>query len=406
MELNPTDQERIGYLLKQFAAGTCSRSELDELMSCIRNAEKDEPFHQALSDEWNTIAAGKPLLPVAWEQMFDEIITEAEPASKGALEYLPAAKRRSVSIIRWTAAAAVLLLLATVAALWWKNDRAVDPAKTALAVKDVAPGHEGAILTLANGSVVVLDSAANGNIATQANVNVSKQNGKLVYQNNAATPAAETMMNTLSTPRGRQYQLVLPDGTRAWLNAASSIKYPAAFSGKERHVVVTGEVYFEVAAKAGSPFIVNAGQQELTVLGTHFNINAYNNENVIRTTLLQGSVRIQSTDPAHDANSLLLTPGQQAVLNAAGLKKIDVEAEQSIAWTKGQFWFHHASVKEVMQQLERWYDIDVVYKSTIPVHDFGGKLERSLPLSGVLQFLEKSGIHYRLQERTLTIMPD
>ncbi|RXK85705.1 FecR family protein [Filimonas effusa] len=399
MELNPIDQERIGYLLKQYAAGNCARPELDELMSFIRNAGKDEPFHQALSDEWKAITIRTPLLPVAWEQMFDEIIT-TEPAS----EQLPDMKRRAVNIFRWTAAAAVLLLLATGAMLWIRNGELAAPAKTPVAVNDVAPGHEGAILTLANGSVVILDTAANGNIATQANVNVSKQNGQLVYHDNAATSAAETMMNTLATPRGRQYQLVLPDGTRAWLNAASSIQYPAAFSAKERRVAITGEVYFEVAAKAGSPFVVNAAQQELTVLGTHFNINAYNNENAIRTTLLQGSVRIQSQD--HNGNSLLLAPGQQSVLNATGLKMIDVEAEQFVAWTKGQFWFHHASVKEVMQQLERWYNIEVVYQGTIPAHDFGGKLERSLPLSGILQFLEKSGIHYKLQERTLTIMPD
>lgn len=405
MELTPIDQDRIRYLMAQYANSTCSRAELEELVNCVRSAEKEQILHQALHEEWNTVKVAQPLIPVNWNQMFEEIISSQEAATTASIHSLPVNNRRPFRLLRWSAAA-VIILLAAGAVLWFGNKDRIQPADKALVTHDVAPGREGAVLTLSNGAVLVLDSAANGTIASQANVNVSKQDGSLVYKNNDGGTAAETMMNTLATPRGRQYQLVLPDGTKAWLNAASSIKYPAAFNNKERRVFITGEVYLEVAANAGAPFIVNTDKQELTVLGTGFNINAYNNEHAVRTTLLQGSVRIRSLNPAHNQSGLVLSPGQQAILNADGLKKQDTEAEQAIAWTKGQFWFHHASVEEVMLQLERWYDIEVVYQSAIPRHDFGGKLERGLPLSAILQFLEKSGIKYKLEQRTLTIMPD
>lgn len=397
--MNPISPERVKYLAAQYANNTCTRSELNELVAYAGTEGAEEELQRVLQEHWDTLQPEAPLLPVDWEEMYERI-TATENSVVHFPSPIPIYKRR------WWAVAALLLLAA--GGTWlWMNSRPTDRGHDTLAVQLATPGHSGAVLTLADGTQVVLDSAANGNVAQQANVRVMKKNGQLIYEKEGEQAAAsdKPLLNTLSTPRGRHYQLVLPDGTIAWLNAASSIQYPAVFAGKDRRVAITGEVYFEVAARAEAPFIVTTPKQEIMVLGTGFNINAYTNEAVERTTLLSGRVKVTAQENSVVADSKVLQPGQQATFHTGGhLQVQEVQADQYIAWVKNLFWFNHATVPDVMRQLERWYDIEVTYEGTVPQHDFGGKLERSLPLADVLQLLEKSGVYCKVEGRRVTVL--
>lgn len=275
--------------------------------------------------------------------------------------------------------------------------------KPIAATTDIAPGSQGAVLTLADGRKVVLDSLGNGTISLQTGAEVRLKDGQLVYDPVTATEE-QMVYNSISTPKGRQFQLILPDGTKVWLNAASSLKYPTHFSGNERKVEIKGEAYFEVAKNAQKPFIVMLPQgAEVRVLGTHFNINAYDNEPVIKTTLLEGAVKISAIG---NRQSAMLKPGEQAVLTADSRFTIaGADVEKVMAWKNGVFNFEDATLQEVMHQLERWYDIEVVYETGIPKLEFVGKMGRDLSLNNVLRGLEINKVHCRLEGRKLIVQP-
>lgn len=301
-------------------------------------------------------------------------------------------------------AAAIVLLLGAGTYFWTIHQHSSQLASGNKPADLIAPGRNGAVLTLADGSNVVLDSMGNGVIANQQGVQVSLQNGQLAYGSTGSSPAAIDY-NIVSTPKGRQFRLVLPDGSKVWLNAASAIKYPTAFTGKERRVKLEGEAYFEVAKNAAMPFKVSAGDAtEVEVLGTSFNINSYKNEDAIRTTLLEGSVRLNAY-----RLSQTLKPGQQAAVTPA-TQQLEVipnaDADKVMAWKNGLFNFEDASLQEVMRQLERWYDIEVVYTKDIPAIRFGGEINKQNRLQDVLQILEKSNVHFRLEQgRKLVVIP-
>lgn len=309
-------------------------------------------------------------------------------------------------LYRYVAAAAVFLIVAGLAVYFLINK----PGKPQTIVHnrqpvpaDVLPGHDGAILKLANGKQLLLDSLGNGIIATQGNTNIKIQNGQVVYD--VMQAGKEMLYNTMTTPRGRQFQLLLPDGSNVWLNAASSITYPAAFIGNERRVTVTGEVYFEVATlrlHSGQkmPFIVKTATQEVEVLGTHFNINAYEDEPVVRTTLLEGAVIVKSDVAAQ--NSVILKPGEQAIV--AGHSPLTIhhspDIEEVMAWKNGRFEFNGNSIQSVMRQLSRWYNVDVVYEGTLPEANFVGAITRQEKLSQVLKMLELTNvIQFKIQKK-------
>jgi len=303
-------------------------------------------------------------------------------------------------------AAAILLLVGMGAYLYTtltKNHAAVatTPLKPDIVKNDVLPGRQGAILTLSDGKRVVLDSLGNGIVADQAGTQVLLENGNLTYN---ASKAGEVRFNTMSTPKGRQFLLLLPDGTKVWLNAASSITYPTAFIGRERNVKITGEAYFEVAKNPKQPFKVKINDvAEIDVLGTHFNVNAYTNEASIKTTLLEGSVRINASQRLQT-----LVPGQQAQIKQDGnITTTDaVDIAQIVAWKDGVFNFDGASLKEVMNQLVRWYDIDVVYEKNVPDIGFFGKISRKATLSSVLKGLADAKVNFRIEEgRRLIVTP-
>lgn len=284
---------------------------------------------------------------------------------------------------------------------------------------DALPGSNKATLTLADGTVVDLDNAANGTIATEGKTVVKKrEDGKLEYSESHSplTTDNSPSYNVLSTPKGGQYFLELPDGSKVWLNAASSIRYPTAFNSKERLVELTGEAYFDIMKNPNIPFRVHftssskdGGDREgvIEVMGTQFNVNAYNDESTIRTTLLEGKVKIASSDK----NTAILLPGQQAQIKntSVGNGHIrvvdDVDTEEAIAWKNGLFYFDNVDIQAIMRQLARWYKVQVFFKGKIPARRFAGQVSRSSNLSQVLKILELSKIHFTIEGDVVTVLP-
>lgn len=268
---------------------------------------------------------------------------------------------------------------------------------------DILPGGNKAVLTLSNRSDINLESVSNGTIISEDDTKISKlSDGQLVYNSLNEKPA-QVFYNTLRTPRGGQYQLLLSDGTKVWLNSAASIRFPVSFTGNTRKVEVSGEAYFEVAKNPSMPFKVDVdGKNEIEVLGTHFNINSYEDGGSIKTTLLEGIVKVTSLKTGE---SKLITPGQQAQLNTEGQIKINkADPDKVMAWKNGYFNVDGADTKTVMQLLSRWYDVDVVYEGAIPQREWGGDIEKNLKLSQMLKILEKNELHFRLEGRKLVLL--
>lgn len=274
-------------------------------------------------------------------------------------------------------------------------------------VQKLVPGGNKALLTLADNTTIVLDSATNGIISIQGNSKVEKlANGLLAYTINGKliTEKDQAFYNTVSTPRGGQFQVTLSDGTKVWLNAASSIRFPVVFTGAERRVEVTGETYFEVAKNETMPFKVKAGTSEVEVLGTHFNINAYDDEALIKTTLLEGKVKVSA---AGDPSYRFLSPGQQSGISKQG--KITVldhaDTEEAVAWKNGRFQFKSADLQTILRQLSRWYDADIEYRGRANLH-FTGQLTRNAQVSGILEKLEMTGeVHFTIENKKIIVSP-
>lgn len=316
---------------------------------------------------------------------------------------------RIVPMRRWAiATAACVLLAATTIILWQRNSSGTDKPLVATelqpAERDVAPGVNKAVLTLANGQQVLLDDAIAGHVAAQGNTRVIKlKPGMLAYEAGTASGTA-MQFNTITTPRAGQYIVQLPDGSIAWLNAASSIRFPVLFSGKERVVETTGEVYFEVAANAQKPFKVKTAGQEVLVLGTKFNIDAHFDEDdhKISTTLLQGSVRVALNG---DVTQKLI-PGQQARVSNQAIELVkNANLSEVMAWKEGVFRFNETTIDVIMKQIARWYDVDVVFKNNAKTSaHFIGTIQRNVPLSQVLQLLELTGtIHFTVRGKTVVV---
>lgn len=274
-------------------------------------------------------------------------------------------------------------------------------------INDIPPGTEQAILTLANGKKIVLDAAVNGKIAEQAGISITKTaDGQLVYELTESTKenggSAADDFNTIATPRGGQYQLNLPDGSRVWLNAASSLKYPIRFGEKNRKVELQGEGYFEVSKDPSRPFSVKSGTQELEVLGTHFNINSYSDDPARKTTLMEGSVRISSKLWKQPK---VLLPGQQAVASNDGVKVIQVNPEEVLDWKNGNFVFQDEPLESIMRKVARWYDVEVSYQAAPADLTFTGVVSRAKNISAVLNALDKTGkVHFKVEGKKVTVL--
>jgi transmembrane sensor len=320
------------------------------------------------------------------------------------LSYWQARRRaRIVRMSGWSVAAS-LLIGVIVTDVIHKTGPAASPAMVAKrAGVSVLPGRNTATVTLANGQQISLDSAGKGQLAIEGNTRLIKAgSGSLSYIAAKGSNPARESYNILTTPRAAQYQLTLPDGSRVWLNNVSSLRYPTSFQGMERTVELTGEAYFEIARDAVRPFIVKVRDEAVEVLGTSFNIMAYPEEGGTQTTLLTGAVRVKTSETV-----VQLKPDEQSQVNAAGGLKIlkGVPSEDIVSWKNGFFSFGRASFANMMRQLARWYDVEVIYQGKAPDMEFGGKLDRSLPLNELLKFLDKNQIHFRLEGRKLIVLP-
>jgi transmembrane sensor len=311
---------------------------------------------------------------------------------------------------RWMAAAAVLLIVLFAGLFFTNIEKPKQQVVTGIAKtkqQQIVPGSNKAYLTLANGTNIILDDAKNGEIAAKTGIKVSKTaNGVLVYHFTKTSPeavaSAAPEFNTITTPRGGQYKVELIDGTKIWLNAASSIRFPQAFTGVDRQVELTGEAYFEVAKNKEKPFIVKANGTQVQVLGTHFNVNAYSDNNNITTTLLEGSVRMSNANSA-----VMLVPGQQGAAdgNGSAIKVSKADTEENMAWINGFFVFHDESIVSVMKQVSRWYDVDVEYRDNVQQNEFGGTISRYKNINELLNNMQLTRtIHYKIEGRRVIIM--
>jgi Fe2+-dicitrate sensor, membrane component len=382
---NKDQQKRYDELAQKLLDGAISESELHEYLDWL-NGDDEGPLNIPAH-----IAENR-------EQLKQRIYSAVQPA----IEHTAAVRKW----YRYAAAAAILLMITGALGYFFvhsKNTMQTVASIDQPLANDALPGTTGAILTLANGQQLVLDSLGNGVIATQGKTHIAIQNGQLVY--NALQAHGETMYNTMTTPKGRHYQLVLPDGSKVWLNAASSITFPTAFTGNNRQVKMTGEAYFEVAANRKKPFIVDVdGKANVQVLGTHFNINSYGDDDNIRTTLLEGKVKMSEANNLH--NHVVLKPGEQAAFTAGGKKmavQSGVDLEQVMAWKNGYFQFNETKLELVLKQLERWYNIDVVFEGNIPQETYMGELPANAPLSQILRVLEKTQVHFRIEGKRLIV---
>ena len=314
-------------------------------------------------------------------------------------------RRRVISFRRIAVAASILGILVLSGFLLFNRSGETSFVKGKVNNKrfknDVSPGGNKAVLTLADGSTIVLDEAQNGELAQQGNSKIIKLDGKLSYDPVNKNPK-EVVYNTISTPNGGQYQLELADGSLVWLNATSSIRFPTTFIGKERRIEITGEAYFEIAKNREMPFIVAVNGAEVQVLGTHFNINAYNDEDNVKTTLLEGSVKFVSGD-----NSNILKPGQQFQLAKNGAFNVanDVNVDEVVAWKNGLFAFENATIERVMRQFSRWYDVEIEYRGKTD-DLFIAEMRRNIKLSDALKALELTGkVKFDIEGKKIIVMP-
>jgi ferric-dicitrate binding protein FerR (iron transport regulator) len=410
-------RERLDYLFHQYMNGQASQAEQVELQEWLAEVKEDAPLREYLAARWQDWQAETPEKQPDWDLMLQQIVST------------PVQRRKRFLWKQLAAACVLLFLLGGVIFYYYNGHHFGNTISSAAAVKnDVPPGTTKAVLTLADGSKILLDSAVNGRVAEQGNTQVVKQaNGQISYRNTSSNSSLpnSSLYNTLTTGRGEQSPPVtLSDGTKVWLNAASSIRFPVAFTGGLRTVEITGEAYFEVAhlSLAGggkatlfpgrdnihsSPFIVkintpSGGGGEVQVLGTHFNIMAYPDEKTVNTTLLEGAVVFRQGN-----TSKKLVPGEQAVLekDKAAITVSPTDVEIAVAWKNGLFRFDRSDIQTIMRQISRWYNVNISYAGAVPNRSFYGGIDRNLPLSSILKVLEKNNIRFRVEGNNIMVLP-
>jgi hypothetical protein len=387
------EKTAIEHLIKGYINDSLTAGEQQVFFGEVIKEENKALFQEIAGAVLDDHPELEPFDEKLWT-IFDEVVKLDMPVKRVRQKF------------RWLVAAALIALLGIPVFLLVKNSNPKKESVTAAAA-DIQPGKEGAILTLSNGKQIVLDSLKDEVISTETGANIFVKEGRLTYSPSNGT-TGEVVYNTVSTPKGRQFHIILPDGTAVWLNSASSISYPIIFAGNQRDLEITGEAYFEVTANNKKPFRVTAKNKiKVEVLGTHFNINAYDNEPDIQTTLLTGKVRVTTVNG--DSASLVLMPGQQAQITVKKPGEVQLvshpDLEEVMAWRNGVFHFDGLGLPEIMRQIERWYDIEVIYENGIPGIQFEGEMSKELPLSGLLLMLKKSGMHFTMVERKLIVQP-
>lgn len=391
-------ESRLEYLLDKFMQSSCTGTEEEELMSLLSNSENKDQVKLLIAKVVESTEADMEMLETSASSILQSIL-ERGRAPEIRLEET----RRSIPM--WTKVAAAVLILFIAGAMYWQNDRKNEmPRQTmevaAKASEPVVPGGNHALLKLANGKIIVLDKIGDGTI-TYGDIQIRKTNGVLDFTVASAEEDAPITYNILSTPRGGQYQCLLPDGTQAWLNAESTLRFPSSFKGAAtREVEMTGEIYFEVKSDKQKPFLTKVGTMSVQVLGTHFNLNAYKEEQTIKTSLLEGSIKVNS-----GGVSQLLKPGQQGIVNVRNgeMKITNPDMVEVVAWKNGLFHFDGADIYTIMGQIGRWYDVEVEFSGEMEPRIFAGKISRNAELEEVLKILELSNVKFTLTGRKIIV---
>lgn len=398
---------RISHLISKHLNDELNDRDKQELDEWVQQSEDHQRFFRQFTDEEAfaaTLEEYETGKGIVLSKIKEAIRFNDQPQTKrGVIWWL---NRRRLT------AAAASIIIAGGALMWWNiNKKEKSVAKTAIAqaTPNRQPASEGAVLKLADGKEIILDNTQNGAVAIQGNTRVTKQGGLLSYNNNEA--GNTVLYNTLSTPKGKIYKLLLPDGSLVWLNAASSIRFPTAFTNGERNVEITGEVYFEVTKNPNKPFRVYFSSPQtggegregaVEVLGTHFNINAYANEDAVRTTLLEGSVKVSAIS---NRQSAILQPGEQVSMSQSShlSQPIPVQTKKVMGWKDGYFSLDDLSLEALMREVERWYDVEVEYENGVPAKAFFGKVNRDLSLFDFMEGLKDWGVRFRLEGRKVII---
>jgi len=399
---------RLASLYQRYIEDTCTNEEREEFLSLVAENQENNDIKSLMDDTWDKIRTDGLLFPHADNMLQNILASHQKPIVK------------KISWYRYTATAAAVFLLIGAGLFYFNSHHVIlNPSQDPGLVKNtIKAGQNKATLTLANGKVINLDSTTNGEIAEQTGITITKtEKGQLVYNvtesaKKEKTASAKIAYNTITTPRGGQYQVNLPDGSKIWLNASSSLKYPTLFSKNERRVELSGEAYFEVAKmtfkesgdkKARMPFIVVTSKQQVEVLGTHFNINSYEDEATTKTTLLEGAVRVSQVGSRKTVN---LLPGLQSVLNNNNLSTRAVDTDEAVAWKNGYFQFNESDLGSIMRQLSRWYNIEIIFKDNKKADElFHFKASRNLELNEMVKIFELNGIKLKIERRTLIVEP-
>ena len=389
-------KSRISYLLEAYSSCKATGEEEQELFVWLAKGN-ELPIKKHIEKLVSRYNSNELVPSVDWEHLYQRVMEEKN--NRGIQPLV-----RKIGWIRWAAAAAVLLLLGTGYYFFTpqkvlKGVAGIQQPKT----HDIAPPNTvNAVLTLSNGQKIILDSTGNGTVAMQGAVNVIKMaDGQIAYQGTSN----DIEYNTLSNPRGSKViSLTLADGSKVWLNAESSLKYPTAFAGNERKVEVTGEAYFEVAHNAHMPFTVSKGETRVQVLGTHFNVNAYDDESSVNVTLLEGSVSLTTINKQQPT---LIKPGEQASIDENGRIHLSdkVDMEEVMAWKNGLFSYKGADIETIMRQISRWYNVDVVFEKPVK-EKFYAEAPRNTSVLALLKMLEATkAVHFKIGEKTISVMP-
>jgi ferric-dicitrate binding protein FerR (iron transport regulator) len=399
-----TEAEHFNLLMDKWICDDISETEMQQLSVMIRQPEHEAALHQYLelsfhwarsekaSPEWTEQFIGQVNARIR-QQEPQPIIQEPLPVIQ---ELQPLRRSKLLYFTRWAAAAVLLFVLAGGGYLALHKQHTGPLSQQERFKNDVAPGGNKAILQLADGSTISLDAASNTNLAVQGGATVAQKDGALIY-----SKGGSVVYNDVSTPVSGQYQISLPDGTRVWLDALSSIHFPTSFPGNYRDVEVSGQVYFEVTSNPSQPFRVKVKDQVIEVLGTGFNVNAYDKEHSIKTTLAEGAVKVISHN-----NTLLLRPGQQAQKGQNGDLKLvaDPDMDEVLGWKNGLFRYNGASIATIMDQAARWYGVNIQYQDTIGA-EFVAKIPRQVPISQLLSLLEATReVHFQIEGKTIIVM--
>jgi len=387
---------RTSYLFNLYYKKQATQAEIDELFLLLNNLN-DEQLSQLMQANWDNTGNDETLFtPEKSEFILNDIFQKSDTGDQPV-------KLKHSTVWGWGKIAALAIITLSIGLLIVKKStRKIETVNKAKVVHDALPGDNRAILTLSNGDKIALDNSAKGIVVTQGNIAIVKsKKGCINYKATNIASTNAIAFNTITTPKGGQYQVILPDGSKVWLNALSSLKFPTQFTGNERRVEITGEAYFEVAKNAQMPFIVKTEREEVKVLGTHFDVMDYKSEGVLKTTLLEGSILLTTAKSAH-----VLKPGNQAMMDDLNDLRIiqDVDVDQVVAWKDGFFQFKDTDIKEIMSQAERWYDVDVSYLGNIPTKQFTGKISRNVNLSEMLGMFKYAGINFSIEGKKITII--